>query len=48
MIKAIKISTIVVEVVAKGTSKTITFKDVLYVPKMKKDSLLVSKLKLFG
>jgi hypothetical protein len=48
MVDAIGMGTIVVEVVVKGTSKRIPLKDVLHVPKMKKNLLLVSKLVTHG
>lgn len=48
MVQAIGMGTIVVEVVVKGISKRITLKDVLHVPKMKKNLLSVSKLVSHG
>jgi hypothetical protein len=48
MVEAIKTSTIVVEVVVNGIRKRTTLKDVLHVPKMKKNIILLSKLVTHG
>lgn len=44
MVEVIRMGTITKEVVVKGTSKKITLKDVLHLPKIKKNLLLMNKL----